>query len=317
MIIRNYKDNDIKNIYKLWETNISDKWPIDFSFFESIIESNNNGCSHYVAEFNNSIIGFIATGLKDINESKPRGSIVVLLVDRHNQRQGIGSKLLTIAENHLIFQGVQDIQLGAGGITYFWPGVPANLSKAINFFKKCGWTFSDTSVDLTMNISGLNLYDEIPINKDVKIDTPKNKKELLLFEKINFPQWYSYFENYLAQKKLKDILIAEEDGNIVGSLLLSGPYDSDQDVNFKWNKIITGNVGGFGALGVKEEYRGKGIGMALAVRANEVLKSRGVINSYLGWTWLIDWYGKIGYKIWRKYQMSWKIVKEKEKNNIL
>src|SRR5690554_3571549 len=106
VIIRNYNANDIKKVFRLWERNIGDTWPIDFSIFKSIIESNNKMNNHYVAEINNNIIGFIATGLNDISIPKSRGSIVVLLIDRNKQRQGLGSELLKKAENHLISKGV-------------------------------------------------------------------------------------------------------------------------------------------------------------------------------------------------------------------
>ncbi|MCJ7841972.1 GNAT family N-acetyltransferase [Lederbergia sp. NSJ-179] len=98
-----------------------------------------------------------------------------------------------------------------------------------------------------------------------------------------------------------------ENGDIVGSVLLFGKGKAGD--NFKWKNILSGQVGGFGALGVKEDFRETGIGMAIALKATETLRQRGFEYSYLGWTWLTDWYGKIGYQVWRSYRMSWKKYK--------
>lgn len=67
-------------------------------------------------------------------------------------------------------------------------------------------------------------------------------------------------------------------------------------------------MGGFGVLGVGEPFRDRGIGLALAAQATQLLKERGVRMSYLSWTWLVDWYGQLGYRVWREYMLGWKQV---------
>jgi hypothetical protein len=46
--------------------------------------------------------------------------------------------------------------------------------------------------------------------------------------------------------------------------------------------------------------------MALVAQATEILQARGCSTSFIGWTWLVDWYGKLGYAVWQEYIMSWK-----------
>jgi N-acetylglutamate synthase-like GNAT family acetyltransferase len=65
-------------------------------------------------------------------------------------------------------------------------------------------------------------------------------------------------------------------------------------------------MGGICCLGVREDMRQKGVGLVLAAYATEKLKSRKVGNIFVGYTWLVDWYGKLGYKVWHQYKMSWK-----------
>lgn len=61
-------------------------------------------------------------------------------------------------------------------------------------------------------------------------------------------------------------------------------------------------------LGVAEPQRGQGIGLALAACVTATLWERGVETSSVGWTWLVDWYGKLGYRLWREYWMSRKAI---------
>jgi hypothetical protein len=59
---------------------------------------------------------------------------------------------------------------------------------------------------------------------------------------------------------------------------------------------------------VAASVRENGIGLAIAARVTELLRERGAARSYVGWTWLVDWYGRLGYKVWQEYVMSWKTL---------
>ena len=76
--------------------------------------------------------------------------------------------------------------------------------------------------------------------------------------------------------------------------------------DIRWLAVLGEQTGGIGPLGVVESMRRRGIGLALAARVTEVLRERGLEKSYIGWTWLVDWYGRLGYQIWQEYIMSWR-----------
>ncbi|MBO0992947.1 GNAT family N-acetyltransferase [Bacillus sp. SD088] len=124
MIVRNFKNSDLINMYRLWELNLRHKWPIEYQDFERIIRSTDNGHSHFIAEIDNHIVGFIITGINITGKPRPHGSVVLIIVNQQDQGKGVGKKLLSFDERHLHSQGVADIQLGAGANAYFWPGVP-------------------------------------------------------------------------------------------------------------------------------------------------------------------------------------------------
>jgi len=293
---------DKKTLFCLWQSTIGEIWPISQEKFDQRLKTGD----FFVAEVNCKIIGFVSTEIQDKPQSqKPRGEIKLILVDKSYQRQGVGRKLLIHALNFLKQNGAYDVQLGGGGDQYFWPGVPSNLEEAVAFFKACGWDYKETSVDMIRNLEDYLTPDFVlgRLDEKVKIDlaTEKENSQILLFEKENFPNWFCYFDEKTKLKEFDDILLAKENDEIVGSLtLFTG--------NYLWEQILGGGIGGFGALGVVTEKREKGIGLALAAKATQILKNREVRISYLGWTWLIDWYGKLGYKVWREYQMSWKIL---------
>lgn len=75
---------------------------------------------------------------------------------------------------------------------------------------------------------------------------------------------------------------------------------------------VVARRGRLGPLGVAASVRENGIGLAIAARVTELLRDRGAAKSYVGWTWLVDWFGRLEYKIRQEYVMSWKtLLKEK------
>lgn len=127
----------------------------------------------------------------------------------------------------------------------------------------------------------------------------QDRDQIIGFESVHFPNWAVFFTSAVALSSDRAVLLAKSsDGSIAGSVLL-GNIET-----VCWNEELGGKCGSFGALGVSEQMRDAGIGLALAARATEILKARKNDACYVGWTWLADWYGKLGYKIWAEYRMA-------------
>ncbi len=104
-----------------------------------------------------------------------------------------------------------------------------------------------------------------------------------------------------------DVVVAKDiRQGIVGTSCVMHPHASWQRHDIVWRQLLGENTGGIGPLGVAESMRENGVGLALAARVTELLHARGIETSYIGYTWLINWYGKLGYHLWRDYTMSWK-----------
>ena len=306
--IRPYiQDNDLIRVRNLWDEILGKKWPINSTLLKRKLSEG----EHIVALRDGEIVGFLATQ-RSKNKIKQRGEIMLVLVAEDCQRQGVGRKLLDQSLKNLKSKNVFDIQLGGGGGSYFWPGVPRNLPGAIDFFKSCGWNFSEISFDLLRDLKNYKTPDWIservrPLNIKNRFIKSNEKQKILTFEKKSFPKWYSAFQSTINSGDLGDVLVAvDSDEEILGSTVLFSPKSKSYQQKFIWSLILGKNSGGFGALGVKEEARNRGIGLILSATASEILKKRGIRNCLLGWTHLVSWYGKLGYKVWMKYDMSWK-----------
>lgn len=291
MEIQIFKGNEYEQIFNLWCQVLGNLWPINKEeFVERVCKGIN-----FVATENNNIVGFING---QINSNK--GQVTLIMVKDGYKRKGIGTLLLNKLKKTFAQQNIKEISVGAGVGTYFWPGVPLNLSEGLEFFKKNGLKTKDINLDMVGNLTNY----QTPIGVIEKIDNfgltfkTLDSEEIGLisnFEKINFPNWEKYFESAIENNRLDDIFIVRDKEKILGStILFSGK-------GFVWSKLLD-NTGGFGALGISEDQRGKGVGLALAAKATEILKQRNVKNSFLGWTYLNKWYGILGYEIWREYE---------------
>lgn len=55
-------------------------------------------------------------------------------------------------------------------------------------------------------------------------------------------------------------------------------------------------IGGPGCVGTVPEYRKQGVGLRLVWEATRILKERGFSLSWIHYTYLEEWYGKLGYQ---------------------
>jgi len=295
----NLTDQDKLDIYALWQSTLGDLWPINQPAFEAIAFGAH--AQNYLATDQQKGIGFLSA--QTLNRT---GSIVCILVDVGYQHQGIGTQLLNHAMKDMAQQAINKVDLGSGGLSYFWPGVPTNLESAAAFFTKNGWQFTHTSVDMTLPLAEYvypNKLFENLATKGIQLKqlSENQASKLLAFEKTNFPEWLPYFSTAVETGRLKDILIAiSTAGEIQGSALI-------EQNPAKWKKLGS-KIGDIGCVGVAVEARNQGIGLALAAQGTKQIKDAGCETAFLGWTWLIDWYGKLGYKVWSAYQMGSKSI---------
>jgi GNAT superfamily N-acetyltransferase len=239
---------------------------------------------------------------------------MLVLVDPAQQRRRIGRALQDRALDVLRERGVRSVQLGSGGFAYFWAGVPANLPGAWAFFEACGWRDEERTFDLVADLEEYTtpsgVY-ERPGSAGVRIHeaTSADAPGIRAFAAGCFPHWLRYYEQVLDQGEYGDIVLAKDADGVTAGISYAMDFRTEAGRNdFVWQSLLGRAVGGVGPLGVAESMRGRGIGLALAARVTEMLRVRGLATSFVGYTWLVDWYGKLGYRVWREYRISRKAL---------
>lgn len=303
---------DALEVYALWQRTLGHQWPLSYEIFHSVTVGNpvyRQG-DHFVAVSGEEIVGWIATQVNQ-RESSQEGSIIALLVSPAYQRRGVGGMLHDHALSFLKQRGVAQIQLGRG-FHYFWQGVPANLPHAWAFFQTCGWQEVEHSFDLVQELADYvtlsGVYSRLRPTITITQATSDAAAAILSFEERHFPQWLPYFQNVVRQHVYADVVLAREVNQgiagIAGTALVIDPHSPGWNDDIRWLSLLGESTGGIGTLGVAESLREQGVGLALAARVTEIVRQRGLERSYVGWTWLVDWYGKLGYRVWQEYIMA-------------
>jgi ribosomal protein S18 acetylase RimI-like enzyme len=295
-------------LFKLWDCTFGsgdggNNWPVTQAWFRAVALFPSQHQDHFLAEFFGQAIGFV---LVQVNASSPsQGSILALGVHPDYRRRGVGRMLLQAALERLQLRGVQRVKLGSGGQTYFWPGVPVDLPDAWPFFHAMGWHESERSFDLARSlddyetpawvmerISGLGV--DFVNAGEAKLD-----REIIDFVSREQPGWVNAYTRAVRNQHAGDILCAvqPQSGDLLGACLVESP-------DLRWVSLFHQPLGAPGCIFTAESAQGRGIGMALTARATEILQMRGCHTSFLGWTWLVEWYGRLGYKVWQEYVMS-------------
>lgn len=230
-----------------------------------------------------------------------KNALLLLCVIEQYRNQGYGSKLLMDSEEYIKEQGYNEIILGCGK-NYLFQGVPydmENEQKVYLFFKKRGYKADWESVDMTMELDSFSVETaqiEKPIEYvSLRYANVKDQSHLIEAVAEVEPSWCQYYR--LTEDP---ILLACHKEEIIGFCILS------TDSFFK--NSISDKVGGISCLGVIPSARRQGIGMYLAAVGTEELKRMGCTTAYIGYTYLEEWYGNLGYQTFLRFWMGVKQV---------
>lgn len=305
-------DHDIHPVLALWQLAFADDqqntgWPVTLEWFQAVALPTGSGRDHLVAEVDGQLVGFVLAQGNPANPAK--GSLQALAVHPHHRRQGIGRALVKAAVDRLCARGVQQVYLGSGGAGYFWPGVPVSLPGAWPFSQALGWLETERSFDLVRSLDDYRtpawVWDRVrPLGLEFALASDiQNDDAILELVAAEQPAWKPYFASAFRAGRRHDVLAAwrPEAQAVAGACLLE--VDAP-----RWSLRMASPVGAPACILTAQSAQGQGIGMALSARATEICQERGCRTAFLGWTWLVDWYGKLGYSVWQEYVMSWKAI---------
>jgi ribosomal protein S18 acetylase RimI-like enzyme len=310
---------DAGAVAALWGGALGAAWPINAGTLRAILACPMRAQQpgHFVAREGDDLVGFVGTQL-EINGVTGRrsGYIMLIMVAPSAQRRGIGRRLLDRAVGHLRANKAAHIQIG-GKNPRIWPGVPGNLAggqyggAAMKFFRACGWQFDDERVyDLARSLTEYELPQAIRDRMAadavyIAPATPADVPDVLAMNRREFAGWSDRYVHLADIGDYADMLVARAPGvGVVGSLVLYGPNSSPARADCPWKTLLGPKAGALNEVGVAEHARGRGIGLALVGYGSQVLKERGVGNAFIGWTTLVDFYGQLGYAVWKDYSVA-------------
>ena len=249
-----------------------------------------------------------------------KNTILMLCVDSDYRNRGIGSSLLNRSEDYISNSGYDKVNIGVGD-NYLMPGIPmatkpydevlkedkiyTNVNNdSYEFFRRRGYEhawadancfdmradldnveFPDASIGDTVN--GINYRfarkEDIPKIIECTDDAEKS-----------FSEFYKE-EKYYDEESKQRVLIATKDNDVCGTLMICMETEGK-------------GLGSVGCTAVSHKYRGQHIGVNMVVLGTKYLKSIGLKNGYLGYTYsgLDKMYGYAGYKICIYYAMAQK-----------
>jgi predicted N-acetyltransferase YhbS len=300
------------DLLAVWQAAMGDRHPI----MPELWTANTSGDPNFtdsdaiVALADGQPVGFVLTkrwrgGFPGCERYAPIGWIALLAVHPAQQRQGIGTRLLTLAETRLRNGGCQRIVLG-GSFHHFLAGLPDTAVTA--FFPKAGYAVGGTVWDVRRRLqSDPPLPDITAIlaaAPDITIRhvRPEEADALLTFLGGQFPgRWHRDIDWYLTNGGSPAMIMGLFAGEALKGFAHLHPPGSPG--TWRWAGAIPG-VAALGPIGIADDQRGRGLGLALLVRSLEALKVAGADEMVIDWTDLLDFYGRCGFTPWLAYRLT-------------
>ena len=241
------------------------------------------------------------------------GWVSAIAVHSSAQRQGIGSALLTWAEDWLKEKGCKRIRIG-GNLRPFLPGLPYAMRENGVFFMNRGYQ-SPPGQPYEYDVAR-SLKDYRPIySKPAYVDqSPMQSGEehlLLDFLHREYPGRWEFEAREFVRNggRAADFLLLRIHGQVQGFCRLTLP-DSERPIERFYPQRLPPPWGQFGPLGLSKAVRGQGLGGYLIDAVAVHMQSLGVDGCIIDWTSLVDFYSKFGFKIYNQYISLSKMIEK-------
>ncbi len=306
--------SDISRLVTLWNASFGANWPLTERLLRQTLENDPfyEAAGHFVARENDEIVGWALCKSNklagpELGRFQNRGGIGALCVHPNFQRRGVGTQLLERCEDYL---RKHDSPLTT---LYFphhlLPGIPADSPSGVAFFKKHGYEGFTPCVDMWRELSTYELPEKavaaMQQNPTVEIRRAREDEanRVLDFVSREFPGGWTYSakSHFARGGKASDIIVAVENSEVIGFCHTSDWRSSWLMPNIYWHELLGERFGGLGPIGIGAEHRKRGLGLAICAVAVEELKRAGVEKMAIDWTTLVDFYGQMGFTVWKTY----------------
>lgn len=278
----------MNELYSLYKSCFSGADIAAEDVFEDVLQRNKQANVITETDQSSKLIGAAIT-VKDV--------IAAIFVDKDSRGNGIGSKLLDKAEEHIRQQGNKTAVLG-GMVIY--QGAPI-AGDNISFFEKRGYQGEEITVNMAAKLadfdaSKLDIY-PAPDYIRFRYEKPEEHEKLLKAIESVEPNWVQYFSKPSPKSRIKTLIAEDIRNGAIAGFVTTEPNAA----TFEHDGLITGSMG---CVGVVPEYRRLGIGLRMVADGMQKLKEQGDQAVELTYIVLTDWYSRLGLKICSRQWMA-------------
>jgi predicted N-acetyltransferase YhbS len=204
--------------------------------------------------------------------------------------------------------------MAGGKYPRIFPGIPNDLPHAHAFFIRHGWKETAKDYDLGRHLNDYATPQSVTeriMAEGVRLyaGTEADTDEVLTFNDREFAGWADTYHYVASVGDVQDFLVARDPAKgVIGTLLMFSHHSQRVRCDALWRSIFGETLGGLGEVGIGQSERGRGMGLAMVAVGSEILKARGVGYCNIGFTSLVDFYGRLGYRVWREFSIQWKTL---------
>ncbi|WP_217589331.1 GNAT family N-acetyltransferase [Lentibacillus saliphilus] len=306
-----------QELVSLWNQELGQLFPMRRALFEQNSFADENVChasSRIAVDHNGKLIGFVVVKRWqeqiDVGMDPEKGWIQAILVDASYRHQGIGKALLNNAEHALSLMGIKEIWLGRDPWHYF-PGIPKEYEQVAKWFKMKGYLQQGFDYDM---LCTYDISDRITVQEHFGIEFSvlniAEKEDLLKFMHRCFPGRWEYETIKYFQKggTGREFVVLKKDNRIIGFCRINDDLTPIISQNVYWAPLFDEKLGGVGPLGIDATERKRGFGLEIVKAGIAELRKRHIQRIVIDWTGLVDFYGKLGFDVWKTYQSYKKTI---------
>ncbi|PYH45461.1 putative beta-N-acetylglucosaminidase [Aspergillus saccharolyticus JOP 1030-1] len=307
---------DLKQLQTVWNTALP-TYPLSLSSLRKLLPQPH--AHHFLARHGNNIVGFCLTYTRTTDDERS-AYLSAIAVSPSAQNQGIGSTLLQeVIAWYTTTQKATRLDLSSS-FPRFWPGLPDDLPPSTaQFFENRGFIFTSPPprhVDLYRDITDFELEDKYIAKAQSQGYTfaplqPHQYEECITGQRKNFSHnqpWLQTYINLHPQTHPNSIMtVFSPQGHQCGWTLMLDPSSPLQQAQWALPPVCGGpgtRTGLIGCVGVDQEHRGKGVGVAMLAHALAHLRERGVQGVMVDWVVLEGFYESVGFEVWRGYRLG-------------
>lgn len=305
-----------EQVIALWNRCIGEHYPMTERLFRQnvLCDPFSQSEGNLVALEGEKVVGWVLARYlskvpPEIEGYKGRASIGALCVDPDYRNCGIGSELYERAEEFLKKQGATNITVVHYPF-HLLPGVPSEASDLMAFLERRGFGNWGETYDLRRQLQDYaipkevekRLHEQDP-HVEIRPTREGEQQAVVEFVRREFPGGWHYDTKRFFEKggDPQDMVIVVEGDEIIGFCHTFTPESIELRGSTHWFPLFQGRWGGLGPIGIAKAHRKRGLGLALLCYSVWFLKKRGVEDMAIDWTGLVDFYGRIGFRVWKRY----------------